>query len=40
MDLFLDESVARTAGLPHPEFNARYACGCGHPRPASFSRAP
>jgi hypothetical protein len=34
MDLFLDDSVARTAGLPHPEFNRRHACDCVHPAPA------
>ena len=31
MDVFLPEEVARTAGLPHPIFNQRYACDCPAP---------
>lgn len=34
MDIFLGEDVARTAGLPHVDFNARYTCDCVHPAPA------
>lgn len=33
LDVFLPPSVERTADLPHPEFNARYACPCGPRRP-------
>jgi hypothetical protein len=32
-DVFLPASVERTAGVPHPEFNQRYACACGVRRP-------
>lgn len=31
MDVFLPEDVARTADLPHPIFNRRYACDCPAP---------
>ena len=32
-DVFLPPTVERTAGLPHLDFNRRYACDCGPRRP-------
>lgn len=32
-DIFLPETVERTAGIPHADFNARYACSCAPQTP-------
>ncbi|MCU0683265.1 MAG: FAD-binding oxidoreductase [Polyangiaceae bacterium] len=43
MDVFLPPEVARTADLPHAEFNRLHACACLHPspqRPAALAARP